>query len=87
MQTASEHLPDDPEQLREIIIGLQSSVDEWQAKYQDILEQFRLAQQRQFGKRGEAANQLGLFNEGEEIDASADDCSRHRRQDLRLLWS
>ena len=45
-------------------------IDEWQAKYRNMLEQFRLAQQRQFGKRGEAANQFGLFNEGEEIDAA-----------------
>ena len=84
MRTASDRLPDDPEQLRKIILGLQSTVaeqsdfidqqsaeiDAWQSKYQNILEQFRLAQQRQFGKSGEAANQLGLFNEGEEIDAA-----------------
>lgn len=76
MRTASERLPDDPEQLRQIIHGLQSSLsekdvqlDEWKSKYQNILEQFRLAQQRQFGKSGESANQLGLFNEVEEIDA------------------
>jgi len=94
MRTASYRLPDDPEQLRQIIAGLQSTVaekdellaeqgnlldekdvhiDEWKSKYQSILEQFRLAQQRQFGKSGETANQLGLFNEGEEIDAAAAD--------------
>ena len=28
-----------------------SHIDEWQAKYQNILEAFRLAQQRQFGMR------------------------------------
>jgi len=78
MRTASDRLPKDPEQLREIILGLQSTVAEqsdqivaWKTKYQQILEQFRLAQQRQFGKGGEAANQLGLFNEGEEIDTAA----------------
>jgi len=85
MRTTSDRLPKDPEQLREIILGLQSTVaekddlidrqtahiDEWKTKYQQILEQFRLAQQRQFGKGGEAANQLGLFNEGEEIDTAA----------------
>ncbi|NND59864.1 MAG: IS66 family transposase, partial [Gammaproteobacteria bacterium] len=77
MRTASDRLPDDPEQLREIILGLQSTVAEqsdqivtWQSKYQAILEQFRLAQQRQFGKSGEAAHQLGLFNEGEEINTA-----------------
>jgi transposase len=94
MQAASDQLPEDPEQLRKIILGLQSTVaeqgelldeknnqltvkdnhiDEWKSKYQQILEQFRLAQQRQFGQSGEAANQLGLFNEGEEIDTAAAD--------------
>ena len=78
MKTASNRLPEDPEQLREIIHGLRSAVadkddliDEWKSKYQQILEQFRLAQQRQFGKSGEAADQLGLFNESEEIDTAA----------------
>ena len=92
MKSASDRLPEDPEQLREIILGLRSAVvekdellaqkdghiDTWKSKYQQILEQFRLAQQRQFGKSGESAEQLGLFNEGEEIavatatDADAD---------------
>jgi transposase len=79
MKTASDRLPEDPEKLREIILGLQSAVaekddliGEWKSKYQQILEQFRLAQQRQFGDSSEAANQLGLFNEGEEIDVVAD---------------
>ena len=85
MKSASDWLPEDPEQLREIIHGLRSTVvekdellaekdghiDAWKSKYQQILEQFRLAQQRQFGKSGESAEQLGLFNEGEEIDAAA----------------
>lgn len=85
MKSASDRLPEDPEQLREIILGLRSAVvakddfidqqaahiDTWKSKYQQILEQFRLAQQRQFGKSGESADQLGLFNEVEEIDAAA----------------
>lgn len=78
MRTASNRLPEDPEELRQIIVGLQSTLsekdvqlDEWKSKYQNILEQFRLAQQRQFGKSGEAAKQFGLFNEGEEIDTAA----------------
>jgi transposase len=78
MKSASDRLPEDPEQLREIIHGLRSAVvekdgliDAWKSKYQQVLEQFRLAQQRQFGKSGESAEQLGLFNEGEEIDAAA----------------
>ena len=78
MKSASDRLPEDPEQLREIILGLRSAVveeddliDAWKSKYQQILEQFRLSQQRQFGKNGESADQLGLFNEGEEIDAAS----------------
>jgi len=78
MKSTSDRLPEDPEQLREIILGLRSAVvekddliDAWKSKYLQILEQFRLAQQRQFGKSGESAEQLGLFNEGEEIDAAA----------------
>jgi len=43
-------------------------------QYQQILEQFRLAQQRQFGRSSEAgADQLGLFNESEQITESADE--------------
>jgi transposase len=39
-------------------------------QYQQILEQFRLAQQKQFGSSSEtSANQLGLFNEAEQIEA------------------
>ena len=78
MRTASDRLPDNPEALRQIITDLQSTVaeqsaqiDELKDQYQNVLEQFRLAQQRQFGKSGEAANQLGLFNEGEAIEAAA----------------
>ncbi len=87
METVSDQLPEDPEELREIIHGLRSVVaekdelliekddhiDEWKSMYRQILEQFRLAQQRQFGKSGEAANQLGLFNESEETDTAAAD--------------
>ena len=78
MRTAPDRLPEDPEKLREIILGLQSTIaeqsdqiDAWKSKYQHMLEQFRLAQQRQFGHSGETADQLGLFNESEEIDAAA----------------
>ncbi len=85
MKTASDRLPEDSEKLREIIHGLRSAVaekdgllaakddhiDAWKSKYEQILEQFRLAQQRQFGNSSESADQLGLFNEGEEIDTTA----------------
>ena len=45
-----------------------SQISLLEQNYQYLLEQFRLAQQRQFGKSSEssAPNQLGLFNEAEE---------------------
>ena len=81
MQTALKQLPSDPEKLRDIVYGLESTVseltgklqqkdariDELTAQYQQILEQFRLAQQRQFGSSSESADQLGLFNESEQV--------------------
>ena len=37
-------------------------------QYQHMLEQFRLAQQKQFGKSSEvSADQLALFNEAEQL--------------------
>jgi len=80
MKTASETLPSDLEKLQNIVLDLQSiitekdaRINELTAQYQQILEQFRLAQQRQFGRSSEAgADQLGLFNESEQI-VEADD--------------
>jgi transposase len=82
MKTASEPLPSDLEKLQNIVLDLQSiiteqegalqqkdaRIDQLTEQYQQILEQFRLAQQRQFGRSSEAgADQLGLFNESEQI--------------------
>lgn len=54
-------LPDDPQQLKQIIAQL--------ARRNDYLEeQFRLAQQKQFGISSEAHPGQGeLFNEAEEL--------------------
>ena len=88
MKTASETSPSDSDKLQKVVLDLQSiiteqegalqqkdaRIDELTAQYQQILEQFRLAQQRQFGRSSEAgADQLGLFNESEQIVESADD--------------
>jgi transposase len=88
MKTASETLPSDSDKLQKAVLDLQSiiteqegalqqkdaRIDELTAQYQQILEQFRLAQQRQFGRSSEAgADQLGLFNESEQIVESADE--------------
>jgi transposase len=74
MKTASKQLPDDPQKLKDLLLlerelSAQKDVriDHLTQQYQHILEQFRLAQQRQFGQSSEASlNQLGLFNETEQ---------------------
>jgi len=86
MRTASQPLPEDAQELknlllverqrlaqREAIIDEKNlHIDELRQQYQALIEQFRLAQQRQFGKSSESADQLGLFNESEAI-VEADD--------------
>ena len=74
MKTASEPLPSSPEKLQKIVLDLQArlvqkdaQIDHLSQQYQHILEQFRLAQQHQFGKSsGVSLNQLGLLNETEQ---------------------
>ena len=74
MQTAPKALPSDPETLQRIVLDLQARLaekvaqnDQLKQQYQQILEQFRLAQQQQFGRSSETStDQLGLFNEAEQ---------------------
>ncbi len=81
MQTASKQLPDDIQQLKDLLLverGLSAKkdaelvekdvrIEALSEQYQQILEQFRLAQQKQFCQSSEAsAKQLGLFNEAEQ---------------------
>ena len=74
MKTASKQLPDDPRELknlllleRELSAQKDAQIDHLSQQYQHILEQFRLAQQRQFGQSSEVnLDQLGLFNETEQ---------------------
>jgi transposase len=66
MKSAAEPLPSDPRQLRDMVLSLQAELAEAHQDYQQLLEQFRLAQQHRFGKSSEASpDQLGLFNEAE----------------------
>lgn len=59
MEFSHENLPDDPELLKKIILQQQS-------KLLHLEEQFRLAQQKQFGKSAEGHPGQGeLFNEAE----------------------
>lgn len=80
MQTASKQLPDDIAKLKDLLLleralsaQKDARIDELSEQYQQILEQFLLAQQKQFGQSSEvSANQLGLFNEAEQIIVEAD---------------
>jgi len=75
MQTLPETLPENIEQLKTLLLSecyLSAKKDleitDLKSKYQLILEQFQLAQKKQFGKSREISqDQLGLFNELEEI--------------------
>lgn len=72
MTTAQEPLPSDPQKLQRMVRDLQTRLVEKDHQIHYLYEQFRLAQQRQFGKSSEASiDQLGLFNEAEEVIAAS----------------
>jgi len=94
MRSAPQPLPDDPQELKHLLLlertrtaEQEALIDQLKQRYHAMLEQFRLAQQRRFGSSSESADQLGLFNETEaivEAEASAvvekarDDAPRHK---------
>ncbi|GAA4875592.1 IS66 family transposase [Ferrimonas pelagia] len=64
-------LPDDPELLKQMLAQQGRAFDELKANYHSLLEQFRLAQQRQFGKSSEAHPGQGeLFDEADAEDTT-----------------
>lgn len=77
---APETLPDSIETLKDLLLSERKLSDHYleekdaqitqlKQQYQQILEQFRLAQHKQFGKSSEVNHdQLGLFNEAEQLD-------------------
>jgi len=82
MKTASESLPASAKSLQKMVQDLQQKLAEQSTdlktkdnviislkdQYKTLLEQFRLSQQKQFGKSSETSDaQLGLFNEAESI--------------------
>jgi len=73
-------LPTDPKALQEMVLSLQSQVKNLTAEKQHLIEQFRLAQQRQFGVSSEAHPAQGdFFNEVEaELDVVEEDIEPHR---------
>jgi len=69
MKTASEQLPNDLLQLKHLVLELQRELVKKDTKIQWLIEQFQLAQHRQFGKSSEAyTGQQELFNEAEAIE-------------------
>tara|TARA_R110001583_G_scaffold161049_1_gene312957 strand:- start:191 stop:1753 length:1563 start_codon:yes stop_codon:yes gene_type:complete len=60
-------LPDDTKTLQDMVLALQSQVESLQDEKQHLIEQFRLAQQKQFGasSEGHHPGQGELFNEAE----------------------
>ncbi len=82
MKTASESLPSSAKSLQQMVLDLRKKLTEQNTdlktkdnvitslkdQYKNLLEQFRLSQQKQFGKSSETSDaQLGLFNEAENI--------------------
>jgi transposase len=81
MQTASKSLPDNPLQLKEMLLSERiisaqrgAEIVRLKQQYQHMLEQFRASQQRQFGQSSESSpNQAELFDEVEQtLDELAD---------------
>ena len=85
METASQQLPNDIQELKKLLLlerdlsaQKDAQIDQLSQQYQQILEQFRMAQQRRFGSSREISqNQLGLFNESEQtVDEDADEAEQ-----------
>ena len=66
MNDKTQSLPDDTQTLQDMVLALLSQVESLQDEKQHLLEQFRLAQQKQFGASSEGHPGQGeLFNEAE----------------------
>ncbi len=70
-----ETLPSEPKALQKMVLSLQSQVKNLTAEKQQLLEQFRLAQQQRFGVSSEGHPAQGdLFNEAEvELDTAKEE--------------
>lgn len=76
MKTASETLPDNTETLKNLLLSERAisqqkdaEINQLKQQYQQILEQWRLSQDKRFGKSSEVSiDQFGLFNEVEQLD-------------------
>lgn len=64
MKMLPDDLPNDIQLLKAMLLEKDSQLAQWQSKYELILEQWRLAQQKQFGKSSEVSPGQGeLFDE------------------------
>jgi transposase len=73
MSLATKSLPDHVEQLQNLVTDLRTELAKKDQHIHYLIEQFRLAQQRRFGKSSEASpDQLELFNEAEQIMEEAE---------------
>ncbi|NOQ90168.1 MAG: IS66 family transposase [Gammaproteobacteria bacterium] len=76
MKTAPETLPDNTETLKNLLLSERAisqqkdaEINQLKQQYQQILEQWRLSQDKRFGKSSEVSiDQFGLFNEVEQLD-------------------
>ena len=82
MEMAPKSLPDNPDQLKEMLLServisaqkdaeltdKESQIADLKQQYQNLLEQFRLGQHRQFGQSSESSPaQVELFDEAEQV--------------------
>ena len=66
MYDKTQSFPDDNMTLQDMVLALLSQVESLQDEKQQLIEQFRLAQQKQFGVSSEGhPGQRELFNEAE----------------------
>ncbi|RKZ58517.1 MAG: IS66 family transposase [Gammaproteobacteria bacterium] len=80
MKTAPETLPDNTETLKNLLLSERAisqqkdaEINQLKQQYQQILEQWRLSQDKRFGKSSEVSiDQFGLFNEVEQLDDETD---------------
>ncbi len=79
MKSTAEPLPPGHHQLQQMVLALQEKLTlkddqllEKEHRINYLLEQFRLAQQRQFGQSCESTDQLGLYNEAEALEAEVE---------------
>ncbi len=80
MKTAPETLPDNTETLKNLLLSERvisqqkdAEINQLKQQYHQLLEQWRLSQDKRFGKSSEVSvDQFGLFNEAEQLDDEAD---------------